>query len=83
MVSVEGGSEILIENIGSVLAMGGAVFNCSPKREWKRVGFAIWVLSNGLLLYWAYSIQAWYPATMYLFFCGTATYGFVNHKEEK
>jgi len=73
----------MIENVGSVLACVGAVFNCSPKKEWKRWGFGIWIVSNLALLYWATTIQAWYPAGMYCLFVGTATYGFVNHKEQK
>jgi hypothetical protein len=72
----------MIENIGSVLACIGAVFNCSPTREQKRIGFGIWIVSNLLLLGWAVTIQAWFPAAMYGIFCGTAGYGFVNHKNQ-
>ena len=70
----------MIENVGSVLAMIGAIFNCSPKNGWKRWGFGIWIISNGCLEIWALSIQAWGPAAMYLLFIGTATYGFIHHK---
>lgn len=73
----------MIENVGSVLACVGAIFNCSPKNGWKRWGFGVWIVSNLCLLYWAWTIQAWYPMGMYFLFVGTATYGFVNHKEKK
>jgi hypothetical protein len=72
----------MIENIGSVLAIIGAVFNCKTEYKWKRAGFGIWIISNGLLEIWAVTIQAWFPAVMYLLFVGTATYGFVNHKNQ-
>lgn len=72
----------MIENIGSVLACIGAVFNCSPRNGWKRWGFGIWIISNLLLLVWAYQIQAWYPMGMYLLFVGTASYGLVTHKNQ-
>lgn len=73
----------MIENVGSVLACIGALFNCSPTREQKRIGFGVWIISNILLLLWAWSIQAWFPVAMYGLFCCTAGYGFVNHKVER
>lgn len=73
----------MIENVGSVLAMAGAVFNCKPERKIKRMGFFLWVLSNSLLWIWCWSMQAWGPLAMYSVFVATSTYGFVNHKEKK
>jgi hypothetical protein len=47
-----------------------------------RKAFIRRIASNLLLLGWAVTIQAWFPAAMYLLFVGTAGYGFVNHKEK-
>jgi len=72
----------MIENVGSLLACIGAIYNCSPNVYYKRIAFGIWIVSNVLLLIWAWIIQAWGPAAMYLLFVGTASYGFMNHKEK-
>jgi hypothetical protein len=72
----------LIENIGSVLACIGAIFNCKPGRKEKRIGFSIWIISNILLALWAISIQAWFPTTMYALFTMTASYGLYHHRDD-
>jgi len=71
----------MIENFGAAVACLGAVFNCSPTRKIKRVGFGLWVISNSALWIWCATIQAWGPLAMYTVFLGTSTWGFVNHND--
>ncbi|MDD2246420.1 MAG: hypothetical protein PHC39_04995 [Proteiniphilum sp.] len=66
--------------MGSILAIIGAVCNCSPKCQYKFYGFATWVVSNGTLLVWSVVVQAWWLALMYCVFMFTSIYGAVKHR---
>ena len=76
--------DITVPAIGAALGICGAIFNSSRNTRCKLLGFAVWLGSNGLLVYWAYSVGQFEIMVMYCVYFGTATIGIYNHwKPEK
>ena len=76
--------DITVPAIGAALGICGAIFNSFRSDQYKLLGFAVWLGSNGLLVYWAYSMQQFEIMVMYCVYFGTATIGIYNHwKPEK
>lgn len=76
--------DITIPAIGAALGICGAIFNSFQNNRYKLFGFAVWLGSNGLLIYWAYTVQQFEIMVMYVVYFGTATIGIYNHwKPEK
>lgn len=67
---------------GSILAILGAVYNCSPKKCDKLTGFGIWVVSNSTLLLWSVITGNYWLSAMYSVFCCTSIYGVLHHRGE-
>lgn len=70
----------LLQAIGSLLAILGAICNCSPDRCDKLLGFKTWIASNFILLVFALALQLWWLAGMYVVFTGTSWYGWWKHR---
>lgn len=69
-----------LQVFGSLLAIMGAVYNCSTHVCDKATGFAVWVVSNSVLMLWACLVGAYWIALMYVAFLCTSTYGFWYHR---
>lgn len=68
-----------IQIFGSVLAIAGAICNCSPARCNKFYGFSLWVLSNSSLFIWSFLVGAFWLSLMYACFMLTSIYGVMKH----
>jgi hypothetical protein len=69
-----------LQIFGPCLAILGAIYNCSPNRCDKAIGFGTWIVSNTTLLIWAILVGAYWIGAMYVVFCGTSVYGFWHHR---
>lgn len=75
--------DLPLQILGSLLAIFGALCNCSPLCRMKFSGFAIWIISNFTLLTWSILVGAYWLAVMYTVFMGTSVYGAWHHREKK
>ena len=71
---------LFLQAFGSILAVLGAMANCSPNRCDKLLGFGVWIISNSTLLVWSVLTQAYWLTIMYGVFMGTSGYGFWKHR---
>ena len=81
-VDTEFSISILLQQIGAILAIGGAIMNCSPNRCYKFYGFGIWTISNSILLAWSVSIGAFWVSLTYSVFICTSVYGTWKHRKD-
>lgn len=68
-----------IQYPGVALSLTGAWLVSSPQAPRRRVGFAIWIVSNVVLITWAVSVSAWGLVGMYSFFTVTSARGVRNN----
>ena len=69
----------LMAKLGAYMGIIGGLFNCTTKINYKVVAFCIWLLSNCILIIWAYELGEHEMAQMYSFFCITSGIGLFTH----
>ena len=72
--------DLYLQIWGSILAVLGALCNCSPVNEDKLLGFGLWICSNAILGVWAFWTGNWWVMGMYVVFELTSARGFWSHR---
>lgn len=70
----------VLQWLGAISSMIGALLVASPYAHIRRKGFFIWLVSNQLLIMWALITHAWGIALMQVFFLATSYRGWYNNK---
>ncbi len=68
----------MIEIIGALTGVLGAVLNCQPPGRWRRAAFGCWLPSNLLMLAWSASIGSVWVAGLYSVYGVTSAWGLVH-----
>ena len=65
----------VIEILGTLSGIAGAIFNCQQAGKWRRIAYICWFPSNVLMLIWSASIGAWCVAGLYSVYTVTSSWG--------
>jgi nicotinamide riboside transporter PnuC len=73
----------LMAKVGAYMGIIGGLFNCLTNTKLRIIGFTIWIISNFVLIAWAFEKQEYEMAQMYLFFFVTSGVGLFTHWQLK
>lgn len=70
---------MLLEALGAMTGLIGAVCVTSRKRTVRATGFATWIASNGFFIAFTIATGAWWMFGMFLAYLGTSLFGLWNN----
>lgn len=70
----------LIQYAGVALGLAGSLLVPSARRERRRIGFGLWIVSNAFLITWTIHAQAFGLLGMYAFYSATSLAGWWNNR---
>jgi hypothetical protein len=71
----------LLQWPGMAFGLAGAPLVASCHARWRRLGFALWLVSNGCWIVWAINCNAWGLLAMQTVFCGSSALGLFNNRK--
>jgi hypothetical protein len=68
----------ILEIIGTITGLAGALLVAFNQRQLRLAGFSIWLVSNAAWISYAVMVEAYWMLTMFACYMGTSVLGLVN-----
>lgn len=71
----------LLQYLGVICGLVGAILVGGASTRSRRRGFALWILSNACLITWSVALGAWGLLAMYVVYSATSLWGWRNNAD--